>query len=500
MKRVTFFISSTLCLILMLAMCGPAAAKTALYSGNPVKYVFLFIGDGMAMPQRAAVEAFSGERLVIDTLPVQGMSTTTAADQYITDSAAAGTAIACATKTGVGVVGLDSNMHPVQTIAELAKKQGRKVGMVSSVSIDHATPASFYAHVPKRGQYYDIAMDLAASDFDFFGGGGLKDTTNKKSNTNNFRGDAIKAIKEAGYKIVTGKNNFEKISAKDGKVLVYNEWLQDSKSLPYAMDMTKKDITLPEFTEKAIEVLNNDEGFFLMVEGGKIDWACHANDAVASITNTAAFDQSVSKALEFAAKHPKETIIVVTGDHETGGLALGFAGTKYTSNFDLLKSQKASYVKFEDDILAQFKKDHPKASFNQVKPLITEYFGLKFSGDVEKDRLVLSAMEIEALKNAFNRTMQDKKDRKLGADQYLLYGGYDPLTVTLTHTLNNKAGLGWTSYKHTAVPVPVSAMGTGSEIFNGLYDNTDIAKKMMSIMGMQVKVYTRNTDQTLAMN
>ena len=109
-------------------------------------------------------------------------------------------------------------------------------------------------------------------------------------------------------------------------------------------------------------------------------------------------------------------------------------------------------------------------------------------------------MEIEALKNAFNRTMQDKKDRKLGSDQYLLYGGYDPLTVTLTHTLNNKAGLGWTSYKHTAVPVPVSAMGTGSEIFNGLYDNTDIAKKMMSIMGMQVKVYARNTDQTLAMN
>jgi alkaline phosphatase len=223
-----------------------------------------------------------------------------------------------------------------------------------------------------------------------------------------------------------------------------------------------------------------------MVEGGKIDWACHANDATAAVTNTIEFDKTVQKAVDFYNKHPKETLIVVTGDHECGGLTLGFAGTKYQSYFELLSSQNVSFQKFTDEVVAQLKEKN--ASFEDAKPLITKHFGLKFSGD-EKDLLALTSYETQQVEEAFARSMKGEEVKSKETNTYILYGGYDPLTVTLTHILNQKAGLGWTSYKHTGVPVSTSAMGLGAEVFNGYYDNTDVALKIMSVMGIAPKVY-----------
>jgi alkaline phosphatase len=285
--------------------------------------------------------------------------------------------------------------------------------------------------------------------------------------------------------VVNDKETFMALKPADGKVLAYNAWLQDSGAMPYAMDMTDKDITLPQFTAKAIEMLDNPKGFFLMVEGGKIDWACHANDAAASIKNTLAFDDAVEEALTFAEKHPKDTLIVVTGDHECGGLTLGFAGTKYEADLSLLKAQKVSFQKFTDEIVKAYKKDKA-GSYNiaDIRPIITENFGLKFEGDTKADPMVLEPHQIAQIEDAFRHTLAGEKAGSKNPETYVLYGEYDPLSVTLTHILNNKSGLAWTSYKHTGVPVTTSATGVGASLFHGFYDNTDIAKKIMTVMGV----------------
>ncbi|WP_051295010.1 alkaline phosphatase [Maridesulfovibrio bastinii] len=476
-------------LIVAVSATTPAFAKTkkvSVYNGKPAKYVFLFIGDGMGIPQRMAAEHFIGKKLTMDQMPAQGLTTTYAADRFITGSAAAATAIATGQKTNIGMLGMRPDQRHVKSVAEMARDMGKKVGIVSSVSIDHATPAGFYAHVPARGQYYDIDVALSESNFDFFGGGGLKDPTNKKKNSSDFRGNALDLIKKAGYRVVTNKDDFMSLKPSDGKVIAWNAWLQDAKALPYAMDMSSKDITLPEFTSKAIEMLDNPKGFFLMVEGGKIDWACHANDAAAFIHNTVAFDDSIAKAVDFAKKHPDETLIVVTGDHECGGLTLGFAGTKYQSYFNALTPQDISFQQFTDQVVDLWKKENKGQKFETFEPTITHYFGLKFAGNAKKDPMVVKDYQLAMLKDAYQRTMSGEKvgDPEL----YNMYGSYDPLTVTITHILNNNAGLGWTSFKHTAVPISTSAMGVGSSVFDGYYDNTDIALKVMSVLGAKPSV------------
>jgi alkaline phosphatase len=380
------------------------------------------------------------------------------------------------------MIGMTPDGRTVKTLAEMAKEEGRKVGIVSSVSIDHATPAAFYAHVPKRSMYHDIDHALAESGFDYFAGGGLKDPQGKREGTQP-RGDALEAAKKNGYKIVTDKSDFMALKPKDGKILAWNEWLQDSQALPYTMDQREQDITLAEFTAKGVELLDNPEGFFMMVEGGKIDWACHANDGAAAIHNTLAFDEAVKVALDFYEKHPDETLIVVTGDHECGGLTLGFAGTKYASHFDILGKQKVSFQKFTDEVVKNFKGD-----FDQMKALITDNFGLKFEGDPEADLMVLESHQIDQIREAFDQSRGGEKVKAGDPRTYLLYGGYEPLTVKLTHILDQKAGLGWTSYKHTGVPVGTSARGVGADTFNGYYDNTDVALKIMAAMGLEPKV------------
>jgi alkaline phosphatase len=480
--------SISMCLVLSAALiiaAGSVWAGTPMYEGKSAKYVFLFIGDGMGIPQRTATEKFAGVKLGMDAFPAQGITSTHANDRFITGSAASATALGAGQKTNIGVIGMNPDMKSVKSLAEIAKENGMKAGVISSVSIDHATPAAFYAHVPKRSMYHEIDHMLAESDIDFFGGGGLKDPAGKKSKKP--KGDAIEAAEKNGFKIVTDKKEFLKLNKGDGRVLAWNKNLPDGKALPYVLDQDPtEDISLVEFTSKAVELLDNDKGFFLMVEGGKIDWACHANDATSALTNTIEFDKAVRQAVDFYEKHPEETLVVVTGDHECGGLTLGFAGTKYQSHFDLLASQNISFQKFADEVMAGLKAS--KASFDDAKPLITKHFGLKFEGGPH-DKLVLGEHEVKQITEAYQRSMEGEKVKSGDPTTYIMYGGYDPLTVTLTHILNQKAGLSWTSYKHTGVPVSTSAMGVGAEIFNGFYDNTDVALKIMSVMGFKPKVY-----------
>jgi alkaline phosphatase len=220
----------------------------------------------------------------------------------------------------------------------------------------------------------------------------------------------------------------------------------------------------------------------MLVEGGKIDWACHANDAASAIKDTLAFDKAVSEAVAFAEKHPDETLILVTGDHETGGMTIGFAGTQYETFFDKIAPQKMSYVGFNEKVLKPYKDATPKdkAKLEDLAPAIKDAF--------EIDIASLNQIQREQVERAFKRSMGNEAERSIKEEEYLLYGGYEPLTVKLTQILNQMAGIGWTSYSHTGVPVPVFAKGVYQDIFASYYDNTDIFKKLAMAMGVTVRV------------
>jgi alkaline phosphatase len=484
--------------VMLAATVCPAGSGTNLsYDGPKAKYVFLIIGDGMAQPQRISTEMYLAAKegkphgtvkLAMSQLPAQGLFTTHAANSIIPDSADTATAMACGVKTNSGMVGMTPEGKAVKNVAELAKEKGMKVGIISTVSIDHATPAGFYAHQLSRNNYHEIAQDLVNSNFDFFGGGGIKDPEGKKAKEGTVKMNILDAAKKKGYKVVNNKEDFKNLTAKDGKAIVINEWLQDGSAMPYKMDRGDKDLNLAELVAKAAEMLEGPDGFFIMAEGGKVDWACHANDAVATINDMIDVDNAVVAALEFAKKHPEETLVIAAGDHETGGLTIGFAGTKYANYFEVLDGQKMSYVQFDDQVIAPYKKAKSgDYKLDDLKAAITEQFGLKFDGD-PKDRMVLQPHEIADIEKAFLRSMTGEKEGSKDPVQYLLYGGYEPLTVTLTHLLNQKAGLAWTSYSHTGLPVMASAGGAGSELFNGYYDNTDIAAKLKAAMGLSTDV------------
>ena len=252
--------------------------------------------------------------------------------------------------------------------------------------------------------------------------------------------------------------------------------------MAYEIDRTDDMWSLADYVEKGIDVLMNDTGFFMMCEGGKIDWACHANDAATTIHDTMAFSDAVQVAIDFAEEHPEETLILVTGDHETGGLTIGFAGTDYDTYLSLLESQTISFTQFDEQYVAEYKANG--TSFEEVLADIEELFGLKTEGE-EGDKLVLTEYETETLRAAYEKSVNGTATSSYEQEEYVLYGTYEPLSVTITHIINNKSGVSFTSYSHTGLPVAVFADGVGADEFNGYYDNTDIFNKLADMLGVE---------------
>jgi alkaline phosphatase len=513
-------------LVIVFTINGNGVASNE-QEGARAKYVFLFIGDGMGTAQRNAAELYLAKKkglsrpesakLVMNTLPAQGMNTTYDLTSVIPDSASTATAIACGYKTKSGVIGMDAEAKvSYESITEKAKKMNWKVGILSTVSLDHATPAAFYAHVPSRQQMHNISLQLANSGFDYFAGGQLMEPADKKDPS---KPDAVETAKKNGYTVAMGRTGFEALKPGASKVIAMNAIVDKDAAMYYTLDQnhSKDQVTIAEYLVKGIELLDNPNGFFIMVEGGKIDWACHANDAASSVHDVLALDEAVAKAISFYEKHPRETLIVVTGDHETGGMTIGFAGTQYLSFVDKIQHQKLSYIEFNKRLEA-YKKDHAiaDARLEDIMPLIKEAFGFfvmpaddkaalekavsngkasdaseaakKEGKEAErklKYSMALTDLELKVIQDAFKQSMLGKKERAADDYTYLLYGGYEPLSVKLTTILNNKAGIGWTSYSHTGVPIQTSAIGIGAEMFNGYYDQTDIYTKMMKITGLQ---------------
>lgn len=457
------------------------AANDQAYYGKKAKYVFYFIGDGMALSQINSTEIFKGTQngngpmgrqpMNFTAFSHQGVQRTQSADTFITESAAAGTALATGNKTNNDILGMDPTKSvKFKTMAEMAKEKGMKVGIVSSVSLDHATPGAFYAHQPTRKNYYEIGQEMINSNFDYFAGGGLLAPTGKKKDQPNL----LDIAKQKGYQVALSIEEIQKIGRGSGKTIAIAPNLAAEEAMSYEIDRGEK-VSLAEFTRKGIEVLDNQNGFFMMVEGGKVDWACHANDAATTVKDVMAFEEAIAEALKFYAKHPDETLIVVTGDHETGGMTIGFAGTGYKTFFSKLGGQTLSYEEFDKQIKTyRDQVGASNANLDDWLPALANQFGMNELTAYEKNRLA----------QALAFSMIDPKKRPADEETTLAYGPYEPFSVTVTHLLNQRAGIGWTTYAHTGVAVPVYAQGTGSAVFDGYYDNTDVAKKMMNIMGV----------------
>ncbi|MFA6775522.1 MAG: alkaline phosphatase [Sphaerochaetaceae bacterium] len=466
------------------------------------KYLFVFIGDGMSYPQVESAVYYRGKdaagivdkvknstsaedspipgTLSFTTFPVAGSAQTYDATSFAPDSASTATSIFTGHKTHSSSINVDiTKKIPYRTIAEqLRDQKGWKIGVISTVNLNHATPAATYAHQASRKSNYPIGLELVASNFDYFAGGALMEPKDK----NGDKESIYDLAKKAGYTVCFTQKETNALT-NGTKALVIGETIADAGALSYDEDRKLGEWALRDYVRKGIEVLDNPKGFFMMVEGGKIDWACHANDARSSIADTIALSNAVEEAIAFANKHPKETLILVTADHETGGMTIGYAGTNYNLFLQNLQDQKISYAKFDSDYVAAYKKNG--TSFDQVMTDVEELFGLRKPGSEGDDKnggMVLTDYEYERIKDAYNKTMANDTTRD--QREYELYGNYEPLTVTITHVLNNKSGIGFTSYSHTGLPVPVFARGIGQEQFAGYYDNTDIYRKMAALTGV----------------
>ena len=471
------------------------------------KYVFLFIGDGMSYPQIQSTADYLGAQKDEDYFMAQpslddnqgaildgpeylnfmnfeaaGSAVTYDSNSFAPDSASTATSISTGQKAYSGTINMDeSGSTSFETITEKVHEQlGMKVGVISSVNLNHATPAAFYAHQASRNNYYEIGEELVESGFEYFAGGGLKKTTgyDKEKPLPNLYDLAT----QAGYTVTFTNEEAAAINADSGKVILIDENLADSDAMAYEIDRTDDMWSLADYVEKGIEVLDNEKGFFMMCEGGKIDWACHANDAASTIHDTVALSEAVQVAIDFAKDHADETLILVTGDHETGGLTIGFAGTDYDTYLTLLESQKISFQKFDDEYTARYKENG--TTFEEALADIEALFGLKAQGE-EDDKLVLTAYELEQLRVAFEKSIHETATGEDAQLEYVMYGTYDPLSVTLTHILNNKSGISFTSYSHTGLPVAVLADGANAGQFNGYYDNTEIFNKLADMLDVQ---------------
>ncbi len=346
-------IFSTLSLLILLVILGLQSTSCACLTmqestQDKAKYVFYFIGDGMGLAQVALSEdylAYTQGKGIATTemsftqFPELGLITTFSASNIITCSSAAGTALSTGSKTKNGMLGLAPDSVTVLTsIAQKIKNAGYKVGITSTVCLNHATPAAFYAHNISRNDYYNIALQLPQSGYDFFGGGGFLSETGLKRD----QPSVVPLLEQGGYTFIFGKDEFNALSVKPKKaILLQAKDKNFLREVPYALDRKPDDISQADIVQVAISCLENEKGFFLMSEAGKIDFACHSNDAKAAILETMDLSQAVEVALEFARNHPHETLIVVTADHETGGLTLGDT-SQYVMNFNELDSQTSS--------------------------------------------------------------------------------------------------------------------------------------------------------------
>jgi alkaline phosphatase len=419
--------------LLMAGLCSTALAA-------PVpKNVIMIVGDGMGPAYTTAYRMFADdpstphvESTVFDRLLV-GMASThpDLNTGYVTDSAAGATALSTGVKTYNKAIGVDVNKQSVQTVLELAKQQGRKTGVAVTSQINHATPASFSAHNESRHNYDEIANsyfdDKVDGKFvlDVMLGGGWKYFKRDDRNL-------VKEFQQAGYQYVDDIENLAQV--KSGKPLL---GLFGDEGLPWALD-SESNHRLPILAKAAIKQLENDKGYFLLMEASQIDWAGHSNDIAAAMAEMHDLALTLEWLEEYVKSHP-DTLVVLTADHSTGGLSIGANG-EYNWFPESIKNLKASPAKIAEQILPS----------TQRWTLASELLGFKLTqSDVQ---LLMEPTELK------------------------------PLHKMICKIIDQRTKTGWTTHGHTGVDVPVFAIGAGYENFIGHSDNTQIAKNIFKLL------------------
>jgi len=459
------------------------AAFVSLAAMAEVKYVFYFIGDGMGVNQINVTETYLAaikgkigfEPILMSSLPVVGLVNTYSATNGVTDSAAGGTALACGKKTKNGAIGvLEDLQTPCTSIAVWAQKAGAAVGVATTVAITHATPASFYGHQPSRNMYYELGQDLCRSGFDFFAGCDFH-----RPNTKEGEPSLREQAKAAGYTILTGGyKEYEKKGRKADKLILLQSDYQNEKlgsdHLPYALDQDKNDLTLEQITRAGINYLMGKQknGFFFQIEGGMIDYACHRNDIGNAINEVLDFDKAIKVAYEFYQQHPDETIIVISADHETGGLVMGKG--PYELHTDLLRFQHKSTDELKWMLGEQYKKAPKKFTWAAVEKVLKEQMG--FGAGIQ-----LTDKQQERIQRRWNAI------EKAMADNDKVQDRINDLGETTKHILSEVALISWASGGHSNGYVPVYAVGPGTEVFQGRIDNIEIAPAMAKIAGYKAE-------------
>lgn len=425
------------------------------------------MGSNQVLGAEMYRSALQGEPLgrvqtLMTTFPYSGSASSYSASNGITDSAAAGTCLATGKKTKNGMLGLGPDSTRLTTIAEELKAQGWGIGIMTTVAIDHATPGAFYGHVEKRNMYYEIGQQLSESGFDFFGGAGFHYPQGKKDNekTNLYR-----LAEERGYTVVHGYEEGlvkSQESRVERLILVQNgdTGKVHGSNLNYAIDRKEGDLTLQQIVATAIPFLAaRHERFFMMVEGGMIDYACHGDDAATVFGEVWDMDEAMREAYAFYEQHPDETLIIVTADHETGGLALG--NSDYTLHLDLLQHQQCS-AWILSDLFSQLFKEKQKPGWEDVKRIYREQLGF------------WDKVEITAAEEAELKTLYKSARAKKSKDTKTMYKTINALGDAGIALLNKKAHVGWTTRAHSAHVVPIFAIGPGAAVFSGWHDNTEI--------------------------
>ena len=436
------------------------------------KYVFLFIGDGLGINHIYGTELYNAAvhkdmpdngKLTFTRFPIRSYVTNHSASSLVTDSSAAATAIASGVKTINGYMGVDADKKSVKNIAELASEMGMKVGVVTNVAMNHATPSAFFAHHESRSAYKALFEQYLTSKVDFVAGASI---LHRKKDGLKFE-DYIAQAVEAKIKVVHDLDAASKVRGK--RVLLLPKSPKE-KTLKYSTDCEAGDWTIVDFTDSAIKYLEREakkDGFLLMVEAGHLDYSAHDNDAVTTFEEVNDLSESVAKALEFYNKYPDQTLIIITADHETGGLCLGYKN--YKMNMVRLAWQKCSTLALTSKMRTF--REEGKITWEHMQALLRAELGLW-------DNVTLRKKDEQLLRKTFDKSFVEKSEEVVS-----LYSHNEKLASTAVSVLNKRAYVNWISLNHTGAQVPLFVKGAGVEHFYNCYDNTDIPKGIARFLG-----------------
>ncbi len=460
MRSAAFGVLSAGIISTSFALHSPEAAL-AETSAPHSKNLIVMIGDGMGPAEITAARYYAKahlgqDHLTLDSYYVGKATTNSEQSPYstesgaVTDSAAAGTAFSTGHKTYNNAISVSNEdvAKPFASVIEAAMKQGKATGLVTTDSITGATPAVWASHVRLRSNQNAIASQYLDSGVDVFFGGGRQNFVTKAENGKRTDKSIIADFEAKGYKTAFDKKSLAAIPADSGKAL----GLFAPVEIPYVLDRDADTPSLEEMATKAIDILSkNKNGFVMMIEGGRIDHAGHANDLPANVQETLDFDKAVKAVMDFA-KKDGNTSVVVTADHETGGLSLGINNV-YELNVDLWDKEKHSYEYLEKSLEAAQTAD-------DVKKIVAENTGFTD----------LSAEELAFI-------------LKGDGSSYKRAGAYNAV-------VSKRLAVGWTGHGHTAVDVGVWAYGPIASLVKGDIDNTDIAKNGANVIGADLQAAT----------